>query len=136
MASFLGQPAINFIRVERAKPGGAGIEVVLPGGRILSLPIRGRADGVFDGLELGIRPEDVSISESGELELAVDVVEHLGNETIVHGHLIDGQEITARIGGQARVAAGDVLPLKAAVDRVMLFDVAGTNLCVASRHID
>ncbi len=64
----------------------------------------------------------------GELKFAVDVVEQLGNETILYGHLPDGQSMTVRLSGQARFTAGDQIALDLAADRVIPFDGEGKNL--------
>ncbi|MDO5630881.1 MAG: ABC transporter ATP-binding protein [Paracoccus sp. (in: a-proteobacteria)] len=119
VAGFLGQPAMNFVSVQVA----AGV-VVLPGGARQALPDRAAA-----AVELGIRPEDVRVSDTpADLALSVDVVEQLGDETIAHGCLADGQKFVARLGKQHPVRAGEVVHLMPDTARLAAFDAAGQNL--------
>ena len=63
--------------------------------------------------------------ESASLEIAVDLVEALGADSLVHGQLVGGREapaMTVRVEGAMRVAAGDTLHLALALERVHLFD--------------
>ncbi len=129
VAGFLGQPPINFIRAAAARRDGAHVLATLPGGKQLAIVVDPDGSGPLEGLEIGIRPEDVSIAGSGEgLRLTLDVVEHLGNETILYGHLVDGQAMTARLAGQARFEPGEDLLLQMSADRAIAFDRNGANL--------
>jgi len=131
VAGFLGQPPINFVRTPpaRAREGDLTLTLALPGGRELGIPV-GRGIGAgAEAVEIGIRPEDVTISADGQgLKFAVDVVEHLGNETILYGHLVDGQAMTVRLAGQAKFQSGETLFLDLAAERVIAFDKDGRNL--------
>jgi ABC-type sugar transport system ATPase subunit len=130
VAGFLGQPPINFIKTRpaEANAGDQALTVTLPGGVRLKVPFDGRPLAGPDIVEIGVRPEDVTISANGGLKFAVDVVEQLGNETILYGHLPDGQSMTVRLSGQARFTAGDQIALDLAADRVIPFDGEGKNL--------
>jgi ABC-type sugar transport system ATPase subunit len=131
VASFLGQPPMNFIRVPRAKREGHEITVELADGAIIKIPVATDYAGEMDGLEIGIRPEDVSISQGDKgLRLTIDVVEQLGNETILYGRLADAQPMTVRLAGQARFAPGENVTLEVSKDRVIVFDQAGKNINV------
>jgi multiple sugar transport system ATP-binding protein len=133
VAGFLGQPPMNFIRVTGAKQDGRRLIFELPGGKTLELP--GEPDSLKDlsDLELGIRPEDVSISKTGDgLPVEIDVVEHLGDETILHGHLAGGQSMTARLAGQSPFKAGQQLSLEMAPERLLVFDRTGRHIRMAA----
>jgi sn-glycerol 3-phosphate transport system ATP-binding protein len=58
----------------------------------------GRRSG--DAVTLGIRPEHLTLG-GGELTLAVDLVEPLGSETLVHGRVVgrDDEAITVKVPG-------------------------------------
>ncbi|MDO5646773.1 ABC transporter ATP-binding protein [Paracoccus sp. (in: a-proteobacteria)] len=120
VAGFLGQPPMNFVRV--TMQGGVA---VLPGGVSVSLSAH-----AAQATELGIRPEDVTIRPGapGALTLTVSVVEQLGDETIAHGTLADGQKFIARLGKQHPARAGDVLHLLPDAARLAAFDDTGRNL--------
>jgi hypothetical protein len=78
---------------------------------------------------LGIRPEHIVPAQgpTGALPLAVDFVEALGADTLAHGSIGGSRlQMTVRLPGGARVAAGDVLSLTVPPDRLHLFD-AGTG---------
>jgi ABC-type sugar transport system ATPase subunit len=129
VASFLGQPRINFIKLAGAGRNGSGILVTLPGGEPLKIPLEIPGNDGLDALEIGVRPEDLSLCEAGKgLPVSIDVVEHLGNETILYGHLADSQPLVIRLPGQAQFSKGDKAWLKVAVDRAIVFDRNGRNI--------
>jgi ABC-type sugar transport system ATPase subunit len=53
----------------------------------------------------------------------VDVVEPLGNETLLHARS-DGQELTAALGPQLLPKPGERVPLAIDVTRLLFFDGA------------
>jgi sn-glycerol 3-phosphate transport system ATP-binding protein len=87
-----------------------------------SLPQAAAADAGRE-ITLGIRPEHVELArERPMFSLNVDFVEALGADTLVHGHLGANAALTVRLPGITRVAAGDVVPLTVAPERLHLFD--------------
>ncbi len=129
VASFLGQPKINFVKVAVGRQEAADVEVTLPGGEAITVQLQPGDTPVLDGLELGIRPEDLLPSEPGHgLSVKIDVVEHLGNETILYGHLADAQSMVVRLAGQARFSPGDEAWFRVAPGRTIVFDRSGRNI--------
>ena len=128
VAGFLGQPPMNFIQVKGARRDGRKLSVDLPGGsRLEAIGDWGDMAGLAD-LELGIRPANVSVAAGSDgVPMAIDVVEHLGDETILYGRLEDGQPMTVRLAGQPDCRAGQTLRLEVSADRVMVFDREGRN---------
>ena len=124
VAGFLGQPSMNFVPISVKANGANEVTAQLPGDISISLPPEART-----AVELGIRPEDVTVS-AGEADLCVnvEVVEQLGDETIAHGKLAGGQTFVSRLGKQHPVVAGDVIHLKYNRDRLAAFDAEGRNL--------
>jgi sn-glycerol 3-phosphate transport system ATP-binding protein len=57
---------------------------------------RAGADGTR--LVIGIRSEDVRLDPRG-MPLAVDLIEPLGSETLLHGRLADGTSLVAKLAG-------------------------------------
>ena len=130
VGSFLGQPAMNFIKVE-AK----GDAVVLPGGATSKIPATLNPANV-PVFEIGCRPEAFSLSEgSVNIRVLVKVVEQLGSDTLVYGVLMDGNNIVARINGQAQFPVGGLLMLHLDLERAHLFDMAGRNLAFSEDHV-
>jgi multiple sugar transport system ATP-binding protein len=63
-------------------------------------------------LRLGIRPEGVRVAaESATTKGKVDLVERLGERTLVYARLEDGQPVTAEDEAYSRVKIGDEVPL-------------------------
>lgn len=132
VAGFLGQPPMNFVRIENQTAAGDGLHLGLPGGRSVTLASQ-QTNANTRIVEIGIRPEDVTIvADGGDLAMTVDVVEHLGGETIAHGHLDDGQIFIARLPGQCALRADDLVSLALSRPRLMAFDTEGRNICFTS----
>ena len=129
VAGFLGQPPINIVRTTDAHREGASVLATLPGGRRTTAVVDPDNKASVDGLELGIRPENLSIGEPGQgLQVQVDRVEQLGTETILYGRLVDGQAMTARLPGQAGLKAGENVWLRVADDKTIAFGADGLSL--------
>jgi sn-glycerol 3-phosphate transport system ATP-binding protein len=100
VARFVGSPAMN----------------LLPG------PAVGEGANVV----VGIRPETlrpvVELAGGVAIEIVAEVVEPLGSDVFVHGRTDAGQEVVARLPGNARVAAGERVALAAAGAEVHRFD--------------
>jgi ABC-type sugar transport system ATPase subunit len=122
VAAFLGSPAINLW------PGEVeGDTVTVAGVRLRA----GQAARGHGRVEVGVRPEDISVSSSpGEGRAAgrVLVLEPMGNETIVTLES-GGQRVVARAA--AELATSETLWFSLNPDRVLLFDPE-TGLRLAS----
>ncbi|MGB0697092.1 MAG: sn-glycerol-3-phosphate import ATP-binding protein UgpC [Rhodospirillaceae bacterium] len=126
VAGFIGSPAMNMLPV-RAIEGG---QIDL-GGTTIGLPQDGPNVGselgpeVGQPLTLGLRPEHLRLDGSGALRLAVQVVEPLGADILVHG-AIEAAEgpsaMTLRLPAETRVAEGSVLPLSIDPADLHVFD--------------
>ncbi len=58
----------------------------------------------------------------------MQLVERLGNETVVRVRLADGAEVTAALAGQHDLAPGQAIALGAVDAEIHLFDAAGLRL--------
>jgi multiple sugar transport system ATP-binding protein len=119
VAGFLGTPAINLLEgVVKKDKQGAFLE--LADGPPVRLP---RAAPIGEGrrVAMGIRPEDLTVTESG-LPLAIDLVELTGAETHLVGH-VGKTPVIASVRGRipAEIASVD---LAFAPDRLHFFDAA------------
>ena len=113
VAGFIGSPAMNMLPARLAADASS---VELDGVR---LPVNAPSEHAGREVTLGIRPEHVALGQgqAGAFPLAVDFVEALGADTLAHGHVGNGQiQLTVRLPGSTRVAAGDTLSLVAAPD--------------------
>ena len=63
--------------------------------------------------------------QAGAFPLSVDFVEALGADTLAHGYLDNGRvQLTVRLPGSTRVAAGDALSLVVPTESLHLFDAS------------
>ena len=135
VAAFMGTPSMNLLRGE------------VTGGLLRAGGLELRAGGVPDGpVVLGFRPEALLPARAAaglpRLEMTVDMVEELGNETLVYGEVpgevasieidralpapLPGSRarVAARLQGFTDVAPGETMPLGLRTDSVHVFDTA------------
>ena len=98
VAGFLGSPSMNFF----------------PAGLV--------TDG--DARTMGVRPEDLFLSDTGPLGARVVHVEHLGGDTNVIAD-VQSHQITARLFGQHGIETGQALRLGFKPDKIYHFDAGG-----------
>jgi sn-glycerol 3-phosphate transport system ATP-binding protein len=96
VAQFMGAPAMNIF-----DPARAGLTDVPP------------------GTMAGIRPEYVELTSDG-IPFAIDLVEPLGTETLIHGTLRCGQRLTLRRAGPP--PSQDELSVRLPADALHFFD--------------
>jgi len=122
VAGFIGSPAMNFAP---ARINADGSAVDLNGGVAFTL-----AEGSYTQygnrqVILGIRPEDLRLAASDDekCNLSVSLVEHLGADTLVHGHFgEDRTDMTIRLTGIQNFNQGELLALHIEPDKIHLFD--------------
>jgi len=137
VAGFIGSPAMNIIPGEIVGTGN-GLQFHHTNTVQMPVPQAWRAalgSRVGQPLILGIRPEHLELAATStngvhlpHLTIRVDLVEHLGNEAILHGSE-DGLEITVRLGPNTLPEAGTRAALVAQSEHVHFFD-ATTQLRV------
>jgi multiple sugar transport system ATP-binding protein len=118
VASFVGSPAMNFL------PGRIDGPMFAGGGARIGLAGYGFARGPRDGeAVLGVRPEHVRIVDAaGAIRVKVEMVEPMGADMLIWSRLPDGAALSIRGSAEARVAAGDELPVVLPPDALSLFD--------------
>ena len=127
VARFVGSPAMTLAPAVLAEGGGEFARVRLGSGAEVEtrVPVAGLpADGP---LQLGLRPETVTVTApgAGTADARVDLVERLGDRTLVYAHLSDGLEVTAQDEGDSRVRVGDAVGLEIHGAAAHLFDADG-----------
>ncbi|MCC6468165.1 MAG: sn-glycerol-3-phosphate import ATP-binding protein UgpC [Alphaproteobacteria bacterium] len=115
VGGFIGSPAMNFFPA-RAANG----RVELGGGIVLAMSNATAAGEVT----VGIRPEHLTLggADGVSLPIKVELIEHLGAEALVYGHLPGGAALTARIDGETDVALDAQLTLSVEPRHIHLFD--------------
>jgi sn-glycerol 3-phosphate transport system ATP-binding protein len=118
VGGFIGSPAMNFLPGRIAEG-----RIMLDGGATLPLPADTTA-APGSAVTVGLRPEHFTVDAvAGSLNLAVDLVEMLGADTITHGRIEGaGPSVLARLAGTARVSAGEIVKLMIASEQIHLFD--------------
>ena len=127
VGTFIGSPPMNVMKgtLERSDAG-----LLFRSGGI-SLPLgaagaRGLDRHVGGSVVAGVRPEHLYVAHAPPSARAVpgfsvDVIEPLGNETLLHARR-DGQELTASVAPQALPEPGESVPLSIDVTRLLFFD--------------
>ena len=129
VAGFIGSPAMNFVPA-RASLGTAVVEVTLADGSRLTLPPRRLSDaGGERKVELGIRPEHLTIADAGQGAIAgrASVVEYLGNTSYAYVDTALGSMIV-EADGIGRLSPGDAVSLSIDTAKAHLFDDTGRAL--------
>jgi sn-glycerol 3-phosphate transport system ATP-binding protein len=124
VAGFIGSPAMNFAP---ARISADGSKVDLDGGVAFILPEAVFAPFGNQQVMLGIRPEDLELGDNDDTarSLITKLVEHLGADTLVHGHFGDNQtDMTIRLAGIRNFEVGEALPMHIEPGKIHLFDAA------------
>ena len=122
VAGFIGTPAMNLVSGRLTGVGATRVfqsdNWSLPVGE-LALIDESAGDDAERRISVGIRPEDVSLDDSGDAASVV-VVEPTGHEVIV---VFDyhGNEIVARMGSDMGLRPDDVVKLKLRMDKLHIF---------------
>lgn len=125
VAAFIGTPSINLLNARFTDNSGSG---TLSGdGFCFDAPdwLRARLEKQNQTLTIGIRPQVLRPSEGPScLTIEVDVIEYLGTESQVVGHLqgADGQRMTATLPGDAHPLLHQSLRLSANACDLHVFD--------------
>ena len=111
VAAFIGSPTMNFLSAEARANDGLNAVLGLPGGGEMKLKTRGTlADQSRGALELGIRPEHVTLSSPDDPRAniggTVEILEHLGNSTIMYVATKAGQ-IVVQDDGDTKFRTGE-----------------------------
>ncbi|TGG90255.1 sn-glycerol-3-phosphate import ATP-binding protein UgpC [Natronospirillum operosum] len=121
VAGFLGSPGMNFMpaRIQ-------GQALLVQGDHRIDLPDMAEL-AQWDGRDItfGVRPEHLEACSEAEADfhLKVDIIEPLGADTLLYGHLPGSDSLMiAEQPGKRRYTRGDVVPLRVDRERLHLFD--------------
>ena len=121
VAEFIGSPPMNMLPVKVSSDGNR-TQATLEDGSILYSELESPINGEF---ELGVRPESVTISNSGETKGQAKIVEYVGERTIVYVQLKDGRQVTAQDISSSMVKPGDTVNLEFDTNNLHFFDQNG-----------
>ena len=126
VAQFVGSPAMTLAGVT-LENGDGPARVKLGDGSVVQTAVP--AEGLPKGeLRLGLRPEAVRVADGKATTKAkVELVERLGERTLVYARLSDGQPVTAEDHAYSRLAIGDEVGLKIDGASAHVFGPDGTG---------
>jgi multiple sugar transport system ATP-binding protein len=135
VAGFLGSPKMNFLSTLAVGRDARGVRLrVGEAGEVL---VSARADAAIPqgDLTLGLRPEHLELCRPEEgLRGRVDLVEHLGDSTVVYCALAGPRQIVAaKVQGHQRIGlrSGEPVGVRAVPGTSSLFDAQGMAIAVA-----
>lgn len=114
VASFIGNPPTNFFygEVRDDKYVIGNVEVKIPDALVSKVREHKK-------VVLGLRPENVDVN--GDIPFVVDLVEHIGQFTFVHGYL-EGQKCVFKLKGWLTPKEKEVLHLSFKENKLFFFD--------------
>ena len=129
VAGFIGHPKMNFLSASCLSIDSDGVKVELPAIGQQLLPVEPLKVNQGEELEVGVRPEDLMLSETGKgLPLKVDVLERLGGSTLVYGSLDKYPNFCAMLQGDANVREGELVNLDVKPASFHVFDSNGNAM--------
>ena len=125
VADFFGSPSMNLISGEVAtdEKGKAFHSSTLD----ITLPeaFSGTAPGPAT---LGIRPEQIGIGDTGNIQKKIYLVEPLGKDTLLYFETDAERELIAIVDSNSSFRAGDTVHLEFAPEHIFLFDSDGKRI--------
>jgi sn-glycerol 3-phosphate transport system ATP-binding protein len=114
-AQFIGSPAMNLL-----KGNISNSEVKLSNGSKLSTSVKHNGE-----VHIGLRPEDFSIDPKGSIKLAVELIELVGSNSLVHGKLEGSKDIivSSLPGVIDKSHVGKTMSLSFDTSKLHLFDI-------------
>ncbi len=113
VARFVGSPAMSLAPAEVLPGEGEFANVRLRDGSEVNTKVPRACLPTQGPFELGLRPESVTVAhaDDGTTVAQVELVENLGDRTLIYARLSDGLAVTAEDGGNSCVRMGDKIGL-------------------------
>ncbi|MFN3250656.1 ABC transporter ATP-binding protein [Roseibium album] len=130
VAQFIGSPAMNLIEAKVTATGDTTSVKMADGGHA-DVPIASVDGDVGGTFKLGVRPEDLTLTESDDYLVSahVDMVEALGETTVLYFRSQNGEPgLVAKLPGIHRIAKGTNIRLNSVPEKLHLFDGDGRSL--------
>ncbi|KUI27640.1 sugar ABC transporter ATP-binding protein [Mycobacterium sp. IS-1496] len=117
VAGFIGSPAMNLMTLPITAEGvrvGENSSLELERAQLSALHEAGLKE-----VTVGVRPEQLELTDSGGMEVVVDLVEDLGSEAYVYAHAGEGVSLVARSLTKAAPRLADTAHLRKQPDAVV-----------------
>jgi multiple sugar transport system ATP-binding protein len=131
VAGFIGSPKMNFLPVTIDAVGSDAVTVSGPDLTPTAIPAAADGLKVGDTVTLGVRPHALTTPASGNMTGTINLIERLGNETVVNLRLASGASWLAVLDGDHDLRVGQALPLAFETKNAVIFDGSGL-----ARHPD
>ena len=127
VAEFIGSPKMNLIPAELVENLARSATVRTEAGDIVTVAVDASSGKAGDRVTLGVRPEQLGLTEPGSPITAEAVfVETLGNTTFAYLTYSGlAETLTVQLSGTVRPKTGDHLTLHVAADQAHLFGTDG-----------
>ena len=122
VAGFIGSPKMNFL-----KGVVDGSTVRLPDHGNQAIPLTVQAPNGAD-VTVGIRPEHFKGGGTAQLDLGIEMIEHLGAETYAYARYGQGDLLTIATNADRSLKSGDPLAARFDPAKALLFDTAGRRI--------
>ena len=125
VADFFGSPSMNLIN---------GEIVNSEAGKVFkSLILNVDLPKLFENsapvpVTLGIRPEQIGISSSGDIKKKIYLVEPLGKDTLLYFETVEERELIAIVESNSSYRSGDTVALNLLPEHIFLFDSSGKRI--------
>lgn len=126
VAGFIGSPRMNFLEGTLVTPSVNSSVIEIDDGTSITIDINTQAASAGSKVTLGLRPEDLGISQgSSTLKVQVDVLERLGGTTFVYGRCAGVDNFVVQRPGADPIKVDSTIEVHVPEDRCYLFDDQG-----------
>jgi multiple sugar transport system ATP-binding protein len=108
--------------------GVSGVSLVLPGGKVITVPVAAGTTQPGSNITLGIRPEHIRIGQDGQFEGQAILAERLGGLTILHVDTTSEQSLVVQTDGSDTTPLHSPITLRIEAANCHLFDGEGKAL--------
>ena len=125
VADFFGSPSMNLINGEIVNSEAGKVFKSL----ILNVDLPKLFENSAPGpVTLGIRPEQIGISSSGDIKKKIYLVEPLGKDTLLYFETVEERELIAIVESNSSYRSGDTVALNLLPEHIFLFDSSGKRI--------
>ena len=125
VADFFGSPSMNLINGEIVNSEAGKVFKSL----ILNVDLPKLFENSAPGpVTLGIRPEQIGISSSGDIKKKIYLVEPLGKDTLLYFETVEERELIAIVESNSSYRSGDTVALNLLPEHIFLFDSSGERI--------
>jgi multiple sugar transport system ATP-binding protein len=136
VARFIGSPQMNLIPAEVVPTGADGLHVRLPNGSVVSFPADPKGVQPGEPVTLGIRPDHLTVGQTGIMTGRIALVEELGENHLLYIDTEHSLRLTARASGDATYEIGDEVAVTLAAASCHLFRKSGEALALDESSAD